>query len=70
METDNVNARVTNMVDDESRVIHERDFHTVRKAEDWLFDTLKVAYHRGTDVLEADWESSGDAGFTLQLRVI
>lgn len=51
------------------RVIHERDFHTVREAEDWLFETLKVAYRRGTDVLEADWESGG-VGATLQLRVI
>lgn len=69
MDTDNINARVTYLIDDGSRVIHERDFHTVREAEDWLFETLKVAYRRGTDVLEADWESGG-VGATLQLHVI
>ena len=30
----------------------------------------RVTYRRGTDVLEADWESSGGVGSTLQLRVI
>lgn len=54
METDNVNARVTYLVDDWSRVIHERDFHTVREAEDWLFEEMKVAYRRGAEEVFAN----------------
>lgn len=70
METDNVNARVTYLVDDWSRVIHERDFHTVREAEDWLFEEMKVAYRRGAEEITADWESFGGTGAALQLCVI
>lgn len=70
METDNVNARVTYLVDNWSRVIHERDFHTVREAEDWLFEEMKVAYRRGAEEVAADWESSGGTGAALQLCVI
>lgn len=70
METDNINARVTYLVDDESRVTHERDFHTVREAEDWLFEEMKVAYRRGAEEIAADWESSGGDWTAFQLRVI
>ena len=70
METDNVNARVTYLVDDWSRVIHERDFHTVREAEDWLFEEMKGAYRRGAEEIAADWESFGGTGAALQLCVI
>lgn len=71
MYTENINARVTYIVDDERRVICGcDDFHTVREAEDWLFEMFKAAYRHGWTEVEGDWESSGGVGATLQQRVI
>lgn len=70
MDTDNINARVTYLVDGWSLVTHKHDFHTVREAEDWLFEEMKVAYRRGAEEIAADWESSGGTGTALQLCVI
>ena len=64
MDNETINARVTYVVD-EAQVTYERDFDTVREAEDWMFETMKAVYRRGGDELVADWENGG-VGATLR----